>query len=64
MPPIITKNKIYENQKFMFINPQINEIIIVCVSKISPIDRGWLVNKNRILKVNSKLNINSMQRIV
>lgn len=45
IPLIIIKKIIYENQKFIEIYPEINEKIIVWVSKQVPIDIGWVINK-------------------
>jgi hypothetical protein len=40
IPPIKIKNKEYENQKFIFIEPEKSVIHKVCVINIKPIDKG------------------------
>lgn len=47
----------YENQKFLFIIPEIIEIIIVWISKIILSDNGCFININKVLKKNNKYNI-------
>lgn len=65
IPPIITINRMYENQKLWESNPVIMAIRIACISKVNPIDRGCLRN----MKVNDIVNVNVIndwiiQRIV
>jgi hypothetical protein len=63
-PPIIIKNKIYENQAFCIIILIVIDVIRVCTNKISPIEIGWFrnINVSLILIIN---NINIvMQKIV
>jgi len=40
IPPIITINRMYENQKLCAINPVILAIRVTWINRISPIDRG------------------------
>lgn len=49
IPPIITRNKIYENQKFWYKFPDINVIVIVCRSKINPVDKGCFIIINAMV---------------
>lgn len=42
IPPINTKNKIYENQNVSYMNPIINDDKKVWINNINPIDKGWL----------------------
>lgn len=46
MPPIIIINRMYENQKLLYIVPLIRQIIIVCISSISPIAIGCFICVN------------------
>jgi NADH-ubiquinone oxidoreductase chain 4L len=50
IPPTIIKNRMYENHIFWFMFPVIIEIMIVCINRINPIDRGWFIIKNVIVK--------------
>lgn len=55
IPPIIIIKIIYENQNEYENNPIINEILIVWIIKINPIDIGWFKNIN--VRVIVKFNI-------
>lgn len=54
IPPTITRNKIYENQKFWYRLPDNNLIAIVCINKINPVDNGCFIEIKSI--ENSKFN--------
>lgn len=65
IPPIITMNRMYANQKLCEIIPVIIAIRIACTSNVNPIERGCLKNIN----VNDIVNVNNrstwiIQRIV
>lgn len=46
IPPIMIMNRIYENQKLLYIVPLIRHTIVVCISSISPIARGCFICVN------------------
>jgi len=46
IPPIMIMNRMYENQKLLYIVPLIRQIIIVCISSISPIAMGCFICVN------------------
>lgn len=54
----------YLNQKLILKNPVINEIMIVWINNVTPMDRGCFKKIN--IKENKRfnININTMQRIV
>lgn len=64
IPPIITRNKMYENQNVLIINPQINEIVNVWARTIILIVTGWVINISKIAITNLTNNINFIQGIV
>jgi hypothetical protein len=46
IPPIMIINKMYENQKVLYIVPLIKQIVIVCISSIRPIAIGCFICVN------------------
>lgn len=46
IPPIMIMNRMYENQKLLYIVPLIKQIIIVCISSIRPIAIGCFICVN------------------
>jgi hypothetical protein len=49
IPPIMIINKIYENQKLLYIVPLIRHTIVVCISNNIPIAIGCFICVNIIL---------------
>lgn len=61
------RNRIYENQKEFIDKPAITHTIIVCVSNIRPIAKGWRSWVNKIENIKTKgdiMIISEIQRIV
>lgn len=46
IPPIMIMNKMYENQKLLYIVPLIKHTIIVCISSINPMAIGCFICVN------------------
>ena len=46
IPPIMIMNRIYENQKLLYIVPLIKQIIIVCINSINPMAMGCFICVN------------------
>jgi len=49
IPPTIIRNRMYENHIFWFMFPVISLTVMVCISSINPIDRGWFIIVNIIV---------------
>jgi hypothetical protein len=58
IPPIMIMNRMYENQKLLYIVPLIRHTIIVCIRSISPMAIGCFICVNIIL-VTVLIDINS-----
>lgn len=43
IPPKKMRNKVYENQKDLFIKPVIKQIKNVWISNVNPIAKGWII---------------------
>ena len=55
IPPRNTRNKIYENQNLLVINPDSIDTKIVWISKVNPIANGCLIFMKIKLKINKKV---------
>jgi len=51
IPPIMIMNRMYENQKLLYIVPLIKHTMIVCISNISPMAIGCFICVNIILVI-------------
>ena len=57
IPPRKTRNRINENQGELLINEIINEIMIVWIIRLSPIDRGWFIIKKNMDDIDNIISI-------
>jgi hypothetical protein len=46
IPPVIIINKMYENQKLLYIVPLIKHTMVVCISSINPMAIGCFICVN------------------
>lgn len=51
IPPTIIRNRMYENHEFWFMPVVMVLIIIVCIRRTIPIERGCFINMNIIVSV-------------
>jgi hypothetical protein len=51
IPPIMIKNRMYENQKLLYMVPLMIHTIVVCMSSINPIASGCFICVNIILVI-------------
>ena len=62
IPPTKIKNKIYENQNLLVINPVIQQIVTVWINNIIPILNGWLICIK--INLNNKVNVYNISCII